>query len=275
MNDTTKTTELITPERAANLLANRYEKQRNINKNSVRYYASDMLNGRWMQNGEPIIISDKGHLLDGQHRMSAIIKANIPITMDVTYGVDEIAYNTIDKGRTRSTADGLRGIPNASKVATVAKVWCAYSNTGSITQAFKSALSHVEVQNYAFEHLSNIQDCVARSKKIAYTLGTLSLMGYAAFECANARRYTQVDVERFAAELEKGNYSTEPAVQMLIRRIMRGDLGTDGGQGRATKTLQLFSYSLEKWVTHSRATKNCNFKSFDLSKFNFDPEQVS
>ena len=63
----------ITPNEASKYLANN-PANRKINESVVRAMAEDMKAGRWMQTHQGIAISKTGRLLDGQHRLSAVIK---------------------------------------------------------------------------------------------------------------------------------------------------------------------------------------------------------
>ena len=54
-------------------------KQRNRRRDTVTAYAEDMAAGRWKENGETIKFDSEGRLIDGQHRLAAVVKANTPI----------------------------------------------------------------------------------------------------------------------------------------------------------------------------------------------------
>ena len=94
----------ITPDEARKFLANN-PSNRHISENEVAKLAADMKEGRWMVTHQGIAISKTGRLLDGQHRLTAVIKAGIPVQMMVTFDVDEDAVEAIDRGRRRSIAD--------------------------------------------------------------------------------------------------------------------------------------------------------------------------
>lgn len=55
--------------------------------------------------GKPVLVPI---LLDGQHRLAAIVKANKPVETVVIRGLDPKTQVTIDTGRKRTTADHLR-----------------------------------------------------------------------------------------------------------------------------------------------------------------------
>jgi hypothetical protein len=96
----------ITPERARDLLA-RNPNNRNMSKPLARKYASDMKDGLWQYNGDPIRVSKSGDLLDGQHRLEACVIAGVPFDAELIEGLSVEIMPTIDSGRRRSAGDAL------------------------------------------------------------------------------------------------------------------------------------------------------------------------
>lgn len=45
--------------------------------------------GRWQENGETIIVGKSGNLLDGQHRLQAVIRSGVSIMAIIVFGVDD------------------------------------------------------------------------------------------------------------------------------------------------------------------------------------------
>ena len=117
----------ITPELAMEFLE-RNPDNRSVNRFRVEAYASDMVNGVWAANGEPIIISDDGQLNDGQHRLHAIIKAGIPVESLVVFGVDRSTRTTTNQGKSKSVGDyaGMEGTPNANNIGAMSRLCVAY-----------------------------------------------------------------------------------------------------------------------------------------------------
>lgn len=81
---------------------------RNVRLNRVEEYAADMEAGDWKVNGESIILDADGNLIDGQHRLLAILFAGKSIQSLVVEGVETTAKSTIDTGMKRSLADVLK-----------------------------------------------------------------------------------------------------------------------------------------------------------------------
>lgn len=106
----------LTPAAALRLLENHNEENpRNINQRIVRQYAEDMKNGLWQTTHQGIALSGSslaapGSLVDGQHRLAAIVQANIIIPMVVTFGAP--AAQKIDFGMKRQLSV-VTGLPRS------------------------------------------------------------------------------------------------------------------------------------------------------------------
>ena len=95
--------ETIDPERAEEYLAaNRGN--RNIVQAHVAALARDIRNGQWMFNAQPICFSGSGRLLNGQHRLSAVLEAEQPIEVLVLRNLPEEAFPTYDKQAKKAPA---------------------------------------------------------------------------------------------------------------------------------------------------------------------------
>jgi hypothetical protein len=96
----------VTPEMAAEWLrAN--PTNRPIRKQRVAELVDAIRSGRWHENGQGIIFSKSGRMLNGQHRCLAICSSGIGVWMLVTNGVDDAAMPSIDDGAPRTLADVL------------------------------------------------------------------------------------------------------------------------------------------------------------------------
>lgn len=119
--------ERIGPTRAREILTQN-RSNRPLNRPRVRRYAEAMRRGLWRLNGETIKISRTGRLLDGQHRLEAIIESGCTIDLFVVYELDDEVFSTIDTGARRSAADTLAvmGVKYAKTVAAALKIIDGY-----------------------------------------------------------------------------------------------------------------------------------------------------
>src|SRR5262249_11917158 len=68
-------------------------------------YADDMLAGRWRLSFQGIAFDTSGRLIDGQHRLLAVLRSGMTIPFMVFRNVDMEIADSIDTGRKRSFAD--------------------------------------------------------------------------------------------------------------------------------------------------------------------------
>jgi len=78
--------EIVTPEMAHQLLAVTPH-ARQIVASRVKTYAADMARGWWRLTAEPVKIAEDGLLLNGHHRMHAVVMAGVKVRMHFAYGV--------------------------------------------------------------------------------------------------------------------------------------------------------------------------------------------
>jgi len=114
--------EEITPEKAKAMLAANTG-NRKLRENHVAALARDIAAGNWQLNGDAIRFNCDGTLIDGQHRLAAVVKSSTPIQSLVVEGIDIGAKATIDTGAKRSAGDyfGFNGIKDPYGVASACR----------------------------------------------------------------------------------------------------------------------------------------------------------
>ena len=117
----------VTPELAHEWLG-RNTHNRNLRSRTVSAYASDMANGVWRQTGDGIRFSRDGVLLDGQHRLAAVVESGATIRTVVVRGLDVAVQNDMDSGIIRKFADvlALQTETNTANLAAIVRavtVW--------------------------------------------------------------------------------------------------------------------------------------------------------
>jgi len=113
----------VTPELASEWLTLN-SCNRCIKKAVVNMYAASMERGAWGITGETIKFGSNGLLLDGQHRLSAVIKSGATVILEVRYGLDPAGFINLDSGSKRTSADvfGIKGVPNAHNAAAATRM---------------------------------------------------------------------------------------------------------------------------------------------------------
>ncbi len=118
----------VTPELAKLWLGNNF-RNRPISEDVIAAYARDMTNGVWVPTHQGVAFNDRDELIDGQHRLHAIIRSGKTVRMMVTFGLpskiegsEMTTMDAVDRGRTRSVADQLKiqhGLKDSSAIAMI------------------------------------------------------------------------------------------------------------------------------------------------------------
>jgi hypothetical protein len=97
---------MITPDMAQDMLESNTS-NRPIKRNHLSFLVREIEAGRWKKNGDPIRIGNDGSLVDGQHRLLAVVQSGIPIATLLITDLDPDVFDTIDSGACRSHGDTL------------------------------------------------------------------------------------------------------------------------------------------------------------------------
>ena len=113
---------VITPDMAKEWLT-RNTRNRNLRWALIDALVRDITAGQWVLNGETIKIAVDGAVIDGQHRLSAIIKADTPVQSFVIQGLPPEVQDTVDTGAVRKLTDQLtlRGEKNSVLLGSVTR----------------------------------------------------------------------------------------------------------------------------------------------------------
>jgi len=98
----------ITPAIARQILEKSNEKgftNRKINQNWYKYLSHCMKSGQWSLTGQGLSFDEHGNLIDGQHRLMAVIDSNTTQEFLIVTGVDSHTVLNYDTGKKRSPAD--------------------------------------------------------------------------------------------------------------------------------------------------------------------------
>lgn len=117
----------ITPAIAEKMLGKNV-RNRHVSARVVEKYRRAMTAREWTITGEAIKFAANGDLLDGQHRLAAVIECGLTIPMLVVKGLPSSAQDVMDTGRARTVGDqlGIGGFPDAALLAAVARAVILY-----------------------------------------------------------------------------------------------------------------------------------------------------
>jgi hypothetical protein len=151
----------VTPQTALEWLENANSRNRPLSQNHINKLARDMKNGQWKLTHEGIAFDPNGVLLDGQHRLWAIVESETAIQTLVFYNVASDSVLTINGGRPRTVVDILKianrdGHLSNSHTSTLRAMLGGYGTLPTLTPQETSEILaiHREAIDFAVKHLS-------------------------------------------------------------------------------------------------------------------------
>jgi hypothetical protein len=241
MNATPKiTVESVSPEMAATLLGT-MRGNRTLRKNIVQRYAREMIAGKWLLNGESIKVDSAGRLVDGQHRLNAVIMAKRAVVMCVVRGVESEAVITLDTGVGRSFGDWgvIGGRPYANAVGSVARWWYKYE-TGSPTVGYRPSHQELEVVIQAHPQITESTAFILKHR----VLKSRCVASVQSFVHAyTSEHYDRELSDLFMEELETGVSLNEGSPVLALRRR----LVDDAGPGRKVESTHVLAWTIKAW----------------------------
>lgn len=209
----------ITPDYARELLS-RNKSNRKLSSKHVLNLSSSMSRGEWQLNGESIKIAECGTLLDGQHRLSAIVKNGSSVDMFVVFGLPIETFHTINvgaKARTASDVLSIAGEDNHAMLAAGARIFRVWELNKSDPDFKSSGISVSEIEGVIARNpeLRIYASCKKRELKKMLGAGSLCFLGYV-FSCISKPM-----AESFFDGLSKGTgLESGSPVLMLRDRLM-------------------------------------------------------
>ena len=222
----------ITPKLASELLLTNTI-NRPLRVTTVDAYADAMQRGQWALNGEAIIISSQGKLMNGQHRLSAVVKCGLSIPFLVVSEVDGSVFATLDRGKSRSTADTfyIRNITNAASIAgaivTYKRLSLGWNDTVGTPNRIMMKLTSVD-SLIEYDSSPELWQEIGHKTSECYQkkrlLSPSRIGGYMAYLIKNKRHDSDV-VFSFFSQLFTNNNITNPTIPLLREKLIDGKLG--------------------------------------------------
>lgn len=207
----------MSPELAEEWLS-RNRHNRTISQAVVAQYAADMKAGNWRFTGQPLIVDTAKELLDGQHRLTAQVRANVTLYWLVVTDASTEVRDYIDIGRGRTVGNQLqiKGAHDGYAIAAIARLDLIYS--GQSKPSKPMVREHAEANMDAFYDAAKVAR--SASQMIHGPSAAYGVAFYRLFELGPERTSVFFDALRTGAGLT----ATSP---ILIARnhIMRTATG--------------------------------------------------
>lgn len=250
---------VVTPELAKHWMSFNIH-NRKLSQNQVGFLVNEIRLGNWNLNGETIKFtgphSNPTRLIDGQHRLQAVIESGITVDMTVAYNVnDPDAMKTIDTGKNRNASDllSLEGVANSNYISSIIKnyLYLKRSHRSGLKVAQRKAgkfrldrVSNTEVIE-CYQSLEGVEETYKMSH-LLYTkhrqvLSRTSLGAVYLF----AREENEAITEAFFAELHKDNLSPNSPAFACIDYHLTKKLKNETVRG--AKSTACLIYCLNKY----------------------------
>jgi hypothetical protein len=218
---------------------------RNLRDETVSKYARDMKEGNWETTHQGIGFYDDGTLADGQHRLHAVVRADVPVKFVVTHGIPRNAGQVIDQNAPRLTHDAIRigGGPGWIDRDIVAMVRFILNGMGDDSKP----RSVPEIVDYAARYEQNLQYAQALALVKKRNLTSSGIV--ASYFCALEAGVPYEIIKRFAEIMHKGEIngaSENAAIRLREYLISEGGRAWIGQERvhttkKVQRAIQLFA----------------------------------
>lgn len=212
---------MVSPSMAERWLANNV-RNRKIRQRTVVRYRSDMEAGRWSMAADPIRFDTNGHLIDGQHRLTALSELPDIITIPflVIRGLPSESQLVMDQGVKRTPGDqlALAGVRNASNVAASVKKFIIWQNGLLFRDTKVQQVTAPQTSEWVEDHPGEVEVFNRLNHLIRQNDAPPSIAGAAAI--AFARIDTEA-CERFFTLLARGAGGEGHPITTLDKRLQR------------------------------------------------------
>ena len=169
---TTPTFEVVTmtPQWASQLLGQTKQRNRKFKRRHLERLTSTIQSGNWYITAQGIALDQDNNILDGQHRLAAIVRAEKPIQIMLGRNLDPGIFNVVDTGSTRTAGDALDilGSSKGKTVAAALKNYQLYYQFPKVKWSGNHTPAHTEVTKLYDIHkdyVENMIEEIARRRK--------------------------------------------------------------------------------------------------------------
>jgi len=173
----------VTPKKAQEWLdASAGVKQRTIRSARVDKLVHSIESGQWRVSHQGIAIAPDGYIIDGQHRLSAVVRSGMAVEMMVAFNADPETFDVIDTGAARSPGDMLKieGFTNVNILAAAVRAVLTYEDVVGTTDSWQTAsklITPVDIIEWLRDeqHAEVIHSATAVANRVAQALGRYGL----------------------------------------------------------------------------------------------------
>lgn len=163
----------VTPRMAKDWLSTNCE-NRTLSSDWVDKLARDMANGDFPNVGETIKFDQDGNLIDGQHRLSAVVQSGRQIEFIVVEGIDRDHRYKMDKQRRRTAADELTmrfQMPSAKLVSAATRLVLLWQIEEVKSEGYKP--TDAEIVEFSVKNRETLVSAVRFGVNLRHEIGAI------------------------------------------------------------------------------------------------------
>lgn len=218
---------LVTPELATKYLSFN-DGNRKVRQAWVSYLENVIKSGEWKATHQGIAFSEAGSLLDGQHRLMAIVQAGIPVNLLVTYGLPDESFSVIDSGIKRTDVD-LTRLPKRT-VEIIKFFMDLVSFEGFFTTRSSKTRKATPAQIHAYEKVLGVF-CDLVEKRVpsrARIFSTAPVVSAAIYSMMIGESIDYV-IETYRQLVHGDTQDMYPISRSAVRQVLTGKISITGG----------------------------------------------
>lgn len=254
----------ITPKKAADWLSANAS-NRPLSKPVVRAFAEAMKRGEWVVTHQGIAFDADGVLIDGQHRLAAIVEADQPIDLTVFTDVAEGTFDVLDTGKRRNAADvlAIEGEKSATMLAAMVRtVWLFEHRPDLNWSGGAAGVTNHQIVETLQAH-PRVRDFLALGEQIATATGMIkSAAGAASYLVERANK--RFDLAPWYEGIIEGTGLAKGDPRLLFRRAMfnasRKQVGQPMRRRDTREHVALYIKAFNAW-TSGEPTAQLRFSS--------------
>lgn len=207
---------LVTPQMAESYL----KKNKNIRPMEnviVNEYVNRILNGIF-EIACPIAFNTAGFLIDGQHRLQAIVNTGISVPLFIITGLSDSAAMAIDDGVNRKNYVYLKhfGEANSKLLDTSLKYLYKYQNSRDGALGKTNKISRHEISSLLVLN-PDIRNSVSLFSSKSIDVCPRSILAFCHYMCS---RISKNDADEFFSKLVYGNNLSQKEPILILRNIL-------------------------------------------------------
>ena len=197
---------------------------RKLTMSNVLFLSKQMKEGKWLFDGQPIRFDEFGRLLDGQHRLNAVIHSDTAQEFLIVSGISSDSFKVMDTGKNRSGGDALSimGISYANYISATARLVIKHEKGSHHKSGAGSKISNTDIVNW-YNDNKGIEEIARRSHDLNKAFSKILSMSYIMYLIYVFSEKNVIEAEMFIDELCYGTNIDRKSPSNVLRRVLISD----------------------------------------------------